>query len=130
MDPKRLMEIFEQGGVFFPETDTGAVTQPWYSHHACEGVFLKDLVKGKETGGKFSYHIVRVSKDCKVMDHNHETQWEWNLVISGKGIFVIGDKEVTMAPGQTFITPPTIHHTVSAGDEDLSLMALFIPALM
>jgi quercetin dioxygenase-like cupin family protein len=130
MDSKHLMEIFEQGVVFFPGPDTEAVAQPWYSHHACEGVFLKDLVKGKETGGKFSYHLVRVSKDCEVMDHDHETQWEWNLVISGKGFFFIGDKEVTMAPGQTFVTPPKIHHMVSAGDDDLSLMALFVPALV
>lgn len=130
MDSKQLAEIFEQGGVFFPGHKTEEILHPWYSHHACKGVFLKDLVTGKETGGKFSYHIVHISKDCEVIDHDHETQWEWNMVISGSGVFVIGDKEVTMAPGQTFVTPPKIHHSVNAGDEDVSLMALFVPALV
>ncbi|MDD4137556.1 MAG: hypothetical protein PHT99_06645 [Methanoregula sp.] len=33
-------------------------------------------------------------------------------------------------PCQTFVTPPENHHTVSAGHEDLSLLALIIPALV
>jgi mannose-6-phosphate isomerase-like protein (cupin superfamily) len=130
MDLKHNTEIFEQGSVFFPGSETEANTKPWYSHPAWKGVFLKDLVTGKETGGKFSYHLVRVWKDSEVMDHDHETQWEWNMVISGKGVFVIGDKEVAIQPGQTFVTPPKNHHTVSAGHEDLSLLALFVPALV
>lgn len=129
MEPKKMSEIFEQGVVFFPGTETEANAKPWYSLPGCEGVFLKDLVTGKETGGKFSYHLVRVWKDSEVADHDHDTQWEWNLVISGNGVFIIGDKEVTIAPGQTFVTPPKNHHTVSAGHEDLSLLALFVPAL-
>jgi len=130
MEPNKMAEIFEQGSVFLPHLEIEAVAKPWYSHPASKGVFLKDLVTGKETDGKFSYHLVRVWKDCEVPDHDHETQWEWNLVTSGKGSFVIGDKEVTIAPGQTFVTPPKNHHTVSAGHEDLSLLALFVPALV
>jgi quercetin dioxygenase-like cupin family protein len=130
MDPKQLMEIFEQGVVFFPGLKTEEIPRSWYSHHKCKGVFLKDLVTGKETAGTFSYHIVHIAKDCEVKDHDHEMQWEWNLVISGRGVFVIGDKEVTMVPGQTFVTPPKIHHAVKAGDEDVSFMALFVPALV
>lgn len=130
MDEKRLKEIFEQGAVFFPGSETEANARPWYPHPAMKGVFLKDLVTAKESGGKFSYHLVRVWKDCEVIDHNHETQWEWNLVISGKGVFIIGDKEVTITPGQTFVTPPKNNHTVSAGHQDLSLLALFVPALV
>jgi len=130
MEQKKLSEIFEQGVVIFPGAETGADVKPWYPLPGCSGVFLKDLVTGKETGGKFSYHLVRIWKDCEVADHDHETQWEWNLVIGGKGTFVIGDKEVTTVPGQTFVTPPKNHHTVSAGHEDLSLLALFVPALV
>ncbi|MDD4137554.1 MAG: cupin domain-containing protein [Methanoregula sp.] len=130
MEPKKISEIFEQGVVVFPNAETEANAKPWYSLPGCKGVFLKDLVTGKETGGKFSYHLVRVWKDSEVADHDHETQWEWNLIVSGKGTFIIGDKEVTIAPGQTFVTPPKNHHTVSAGHEDLSLLALFVPALV
>jgi hypothetical protein len=49
---------------------------------------------------------------------------------AGTGVFVIGDREVTIAPCQTFVTPPEIHHTVSAGCEDLLLPAIFAPALV
>lgn len=130
MEIKKISEIFEQGVVVFPGAETESDAKPWYPLPGCKGVFLKDLVTGKETGGKFSYHLVRVWKDSEVADHDHETQWEWNLVISGKGTFVIGNKEVAIAAGQTFVTPPKNHHTVSAGHEDLSLLALFVPALV
>jgi quercetin dioxygenase-like cupin family protein len=129
MDPKKLTEIFEQEAVILPNYETEANGKPWYPHPAMEGVFLKDLVTGKETGGAFSYHLVRVWKDHEVLDHNHDTQWEWNLVISGKGTFVFGNKEVPVAPGRTFVTPPKIHHAVIAGSGDISLLALFVPAL-
>jgi len=130
MEPKKIPEIFEQGAVLFPRMEIEANAKPWYSLPGSKGVFLKDLVTGKETGGKFSYHLVRVWKDSEVPDHEHETQYEWNLIISGKGVFVIGDREVTIAPGQTYVTPPKNHHTVCATGEDLSLLALFIPALV
>jgi len=130
MEPNKITETFEQGVVVFPHMETEANAKPWYSLPGCEGVFLKDLVTGKETGGKFSYHLVRVWKNSEVSDHDHETQCEWNLIISGKGTFVIGGREVSIVPGQTFVTPPKNHHTVRAGDEDLSLLALFIPALV
>ena len=104
--------------------------KPWYSHPAWNGVFLKDLVTAKETGGAFSYHLVRVSRNCEVADHDHETQWEWNVVLAGTGSFLLDGREVpVVGPGQTFVTPPRTHHTVSAGSDELSLLALFVPAL-
>jgi quercetin dioxygenase-like cupin family protein len=64
------------------------------------------------------------------MDHNHDTQWEWNRIIGGKGVFLLGDREIVLEHGQTFATPPGIHHTVSAHNEDLWLLAVFVPALV
>ncbi len=52
------------------------------------------------------------------------------MVLAGTGSFLIDGKEVPVArPGQTFVTPPRTHHTVSAGSDELSLLALFVPAL-
>jgi quercetin dioxygenase-like cupin family protein len=130
MDQQHVSELFEQGTVLLPRLEIKAVTKPWYSPPAWDGVYLKDLVTGKETGGEFSYHIVRIQQGCEVADHNHDTQWELNMVLSGKGIFKLDDRDIAAKPGQTFATPPGIHHTVSAGDEELSLLALFIPALL
>jgi quercetin dioxygenase-like cupin family protein len=130
MDPKRIADIVEQGAVLFPGFETDIAEIPWSPHSKWKGVFLKDLVTGKETDGKLSYHLVRIPADCEVGDHDHKTQWEWNLIISGTGVFVIGDKEVTIMPGQSFVAPPGVHHIVSAGDEDLLVLAVFTPALV
>jgi mannose-6-phosphate isomerase-like protein (cupin superfamily) len=130
MELKNVMDIFDPEVVFLPEQEIETAKKPWYPHPEWRGVFLKDLVTGKETGGMFSYHLVRIWEDSKVMDHNHETQWEWNRIIDGEGVFLFGDREVLLACGQTFITPPGIHHSVNAHSGDLSLLAVFVPALV
>lgn len=123
------MDAFDKEVVFFSDKEVESDNKEWYEHPACKGVFLKDLVTGEDTGGEFSYHLVRVLRNCEVSDHDHEDQWEWNRIIDGSGVFLIGDKEVVISPGQTYATPPGVHHTVSAYDEDLSLLAMFVPAL-
>ncbi len=130
MEQHDISELFEQGAVLFPGLEVRAIEKPWYSHPAWNGVFLKDLVTAKETGGAFSYHLVRVSRNCEVADHDHESQWEWNVVLAGTGAFLVDGREIPVVrPGQTFVTPPRTHHTVSAGNVELSLLALFVPAL-
>jgi quercetin dioxygenase-like cupin family protein len=130
MEPDGISEPFEQGEILFPGLAFRATEKPWYSPPAWNGVSLKDLVSAKETGGAFSYHLVRVAPDCEVPDHDHEIQWEWNVVLAGTGSFLLDGQEVPVAkPGQTFVTPPRIHHTVSAGSDELTLLALFVPAL-
>ncbi|RXE56393.1 cupin [Methanoculleus taiwanensis] len=130
MEQKNVLDIFDQGVVFLPDLEIMSAEKPWYPHPEWKGVFLKDLVTGKETGGAFSYHLVRVWKNHEVMDHNHETQWEWNRIIDGTGVFLFEDKEIPLADGQTFVTPPGVRHAVSAHHEDLSLLAVFVPALV
>lgn len=130
MEQKKAEDIFDEDIVFFSDLEIESSKKPWYQHPECKGVFLKDLVSGKDTSGRFSYHLVKVWKNCEVSDHSHDTRWEWNRIIGGSGVFILGDKEVGIKPGQTFVTPPGIHHTVGAYDEDLSLLALFIPALV
>ncbi len=130
METKDVPDAFDKGAVFLPDREIESAKEPWYQHPEWKGVFLKDLVTGKDTGGAFSYHLVRVWKNCEVMDHDHETQWEWNCILSGKGVFLLEDKEVSLVPGQTFVTPPGVHHTVSAHHEDLLLLAVFVPALV
>jgi quercetin dioxygenase-like cupin family protein len=130
MEQKNAQNIFDQGVVFLPDLEIESAKRLWYPHPEWRGVFLKDLVTGKETGGMFSYHLVRVWKDCEVMDHDHETQWEWNRIIDGQGVFFFEDREISLAHGQTFVTPPGVRHAVSAHNGDLSLLAVFIPALI
>ena len=129
MGQQNLSELFEQGVVLFPDLEVRAAEKPWYASPTWKGVFLKDLVTGQETDGAFSYHLMRVERNGEIPDHAHETQWSWNVVLGGTGAFVLGGRRVPVEVGQTFITPPRVHHAVSAGDEEISLLAIFAPAL-
>lgn len=124
-----ITEPLEQGAVIFPDLEVRAAERPWYTPPAWKGVFLKDLVTGKETGGAFSYHLMRIERGSEIPDHDHETQWSWNVVLRGVGSFVLGGRRVPVEVGQTFITPPRVHHAVRAGDDEIVLLAIFAPAL-
>jgi quercetin dioxygenase-like cupin family protein len=130
MNRKDTPDESEQEIVHFPNFRVDTQDTPWYQHPEWDGVFLKDLIGGKDTGGAFSYHLVQVWKDCRILDHDHATQWEWNRVISGKGVFTFGDAEIPFVPGQTFVTPPGVRHGVRVYHSDLTLLAMFVPALV
>jgi len=127
---KDISRVFEEGSIIFPDCTGEVDSKPWYSPPGWDGVFLKDLITDKETDGKFSYHIVRIQEHCEVPDHDHNTQWEWNLILNGNGSFQLDKKNVFVKTGQTFATPPGIHHTVKAGNRELILLAMFVPALV
>ena len=129
MKQQNISKLFEDGTVLLPDLEVRAAEKLWYAPPSWQGVFLKDLVTGNETAGAFSYHLMRVERTCEIPDHAHETQWSWNVVLAGTGLFVLGGREVPVEVGQTFITPPHVHHAVSAGDDELSLLAIFAPAL-
>ena len=85
---------FKEASVLFPELELQASARDWYPPPAWNGVFLKDLVTAKDTGGAFSYHLVSVQPQCEVADHDHDTQWEWNVVLGGTGSFLIGGEGI------------------------------------
>lgn len=126
MKTKTVADAFEFGDIIMPDLKNEAVDIPWYSHPEWKGIFLKNLISSEETSGKFSYHIVKILDNCKVMDHTHEDQWELNFVLMGKGTFILDNVEYPIKQGQVFATPPGYHHDVSARDGDLSLVAVFI----
>ncbi|MDD4254006.1 MAG: cupin domain-containing protein [Methanofollis sp.] len=127
MKKQNIAEVFENGAMLFPTHELEAKDAPWYQHPEWKGVFLKDLVLGNDTGDAFSYHLVRVQGGCEVGDHVHSDQWEWNAILRGSGVFVFDEKEIPFQPGYTFATPPGVRHMVSAGSEELMLLAVFIP---
>jgi quercetin dioxygenase-like cupin family protein len=129
MEQQGILGLFEQGAVLFPDFEVAGGKGSWHPVPAWNGVFLKDLVTGKETGGAFSYHLMRIQRNGEIPGHDHETQWSWNLVFAGTGSFVLGGKGVPIKVGQTFITPPGVHHAVRAGDDEVVLLAIFVPAL-
>jgi len=124
-----ITDLFNEAKIIYPEKEIDAKEAAWYEHPAFKGVFLKDLVQGKDTEGQFSCHMVKIEKGCEVGSHSHDVQWEFNEAIDGTGVFILGDKEIRFISGYSFVTPPGVEHTVIAEGKDLYILAKFIPAL-
>ncbi len=101
----------------------------WNAHPAFEGVFMKNILGGENTGSKISAHIVKIEPGCEIGDHVHDGKAELHEVIEGQGYAVINGKRVEYIPGVVSFIPEDIHHNVQAGEKGLLIHAKFIPAL-
>lgn len=128
MDYLNLFETFSTEG----RLSGGAVSfgeLPWNKHPAFDGVELKHIVTARETGGLFSYHLVRIAPGKAIGSHIHQTQLETHEVIAGAGVCVNGGVRLAYEPGVISILPKGSPHEVTAGPDGLCLFAKFIPAL-
>lgn len=116
MEPNKVVELFNSGS-------------PWQKHPAFGGVFLKELVAAADTKGEFNCFIVKIEKGAEVGEHVHDTQWEFNEALEGSGIVKMEGKKYVCKPGSSFVNPPGISHMVAATEEDLYILAKFVPAL-
>ena len=110
-----IFEKFDKGQLALPERVVDFNSLKWNEHPTFEGVALKHIVTAKDSGGLFSYHLVRIAPNCKIGLHTHETQLETHEVVAGSGICLNNGAK--------------IKHEVIAGNEGLYLFAKFIPAL-
>ncbi|BBD07254.1 cupin domain-containing protein [Desulfovibrio ferrophilus] len=101
----------------------------WNAHPAFEGVHIKDLITGADTGGRLSCHLVRVAPGCCLKEHDHPTQTELHQVAAGQGTCMIQEKKVAYHPGEMAIIPQGERHSVMAGEHGLTLVATFSPPL-
>jgi len=131
MDDLNVFERFDAAGrLRLPGAETAFGDLPWNPHQAFEGVELKHLVTGRETGGQFSCHLVRVAPGKTIGTHAHPTQTELHEVIAGGGVCVSGGARLNYEPGVVSILPKGEPHAVEVGPEGLHLFAKFIPALL
>lgn len=130
MDYQKLFERFDKAGkLILPGTEISFADIPWSKHPAFEGVELKHIVTSGQTGGQFSYHLVRIAPNKKIGSHVHKTQLETHEVISGSGICINEGTEIKYEPGVISVLSVNIPHEVTAGSEGLYIFAKFIPAL-
>ena len=130
MDQQSSITIFEEGSVA-----CGARVRPigeaeWNPHPAFTGVYLKHLVKGEDTQGRISCHLVRVEAGHEIGRHIHAGKEEIHEVLGGRGRCLVAGREYTYAPGIVSVIPGDTEHLVQAVDEDLLLFAVFSPALL
>ena len=126
---KELFEKFNNGELRLPGNAKAFKDITWSKHPTFEGVELKHIITSKETGGTFSYHLVRIAPNKSIKNHIHETQLETHEVIAGSGVCINDGTKLEYIPGVISIMPAKIPHEVNAGKEGLYLFAKFIPAL-
>jgi len=124
MEDQNIAQLIEEGIIFSPVHGARSLSS-WHSNPGWPGVSLADLASGADTRDAFSSHLVRVQKGCGVPGHLHESQWEWNAILTGHGRILLDGREISFKPGDTFTTPPGARHAVVADKEDVALLAVF-----
>jgi quercetin dioxygenase-like cupin family protein len=124
-----VFEAFDSGKFVVPGKTIDLNGIAWSAHPVFEGVELKHIVKGAETDGAYSFHLVRIAPGCSIKDHIHDPQLETHEVIAGHGTCINDGVKIEYEPGVISIMPTKVHHEVYAGEEGLYLFAKFMPAL-
>ena len=124
-----LFEKFNTGSLRLPSGMVEFSGIPWTKHPDFDGVELKAIVTARDTGGQFSYHLVRIAPNMSIKNHVHKTQLETHEVIAGSGCCINDGTKITYKPGIISIMPAGIPHEVTADQDGLYLFAKFIPAL-
>ena len=126
---KELFEKFNNGELRLPCNTKAFKDIAWSKHPTFEGVELKHIITAKETGGTFSYHLVRIAPNKSIKNHIHETQHETHEVIAGHGVCINDGAKFDYVPGVISIMPAKVTHEVNSSEDGLYLFAKFIPAL-
>lgn len=125
-----MNNTIEHGSIFTSQLSVETETVPWNKHATCPGVYLKHLVKGSQTDGKFSCHLVKVEAGCVISEHIHADNWETHEIIAGNAVGYLEKTEIAYTPGTMAVIPAGRQHRVKAGSEDLIIRATFVPALV
>lgn len=129
METNTTFAAFENGALAVPGMEKPFAPLPWNNHPAFDGVALKHLVTGAESGGLFSYHLVRIQPGRAIGDHLHDPQLETHEVVGGAGACRNGDAVIDYRPGTLSIFQPRVRHSVEAGETGLLILAKFMPPL-
>jgi quercetin dioxygenase-like cupin family protein len=130
METREITVCLANGTITYVYRDDAAGEIPWNQHPKFKGVYLKHLIKGADTDGKLSCHMVKIDPDAILEEHIHENQWELHEVIEGEGKFFLDTKETSYYPGRMGMIPKGINHKVIAGERGMVLLAKFFPALI
>ena len=131
MEHRNLFDQLDAAGrLRLPGADSPFEDLPWNRHPDFEGVELKHLVTGRETGGQFSCHLVRVAPGKTIGTHAHPAQTELHEIAAGSGVCLSGGARLVYEPGVVSILPKGEPHEVKAGPEGLRLLAKVVPALL
>lgn len=123
-------QAFMHGSSRYWNGDKSIADLPWNNHPTFQGVAMKHLVTGDETGGQISLHLVRIAPHCAIGQHQHASQWELHQVLEGGGETILQGKVIAYLPGTVGTMPMGEPHEVRAGKAGLILLATFSPPLL
>ncbi len=130
MESEYYSTVFTSGSIFYVDRSEEILELEWVKHPVFSGVFLKHMIKGVDTHGLFSSHLVKIENNCCLETHNHKSQWELHEVIQGAGYLKLAEKQLDYFSGKMAIIPKGMNHSVQADHNGLMLMAKFFPALL
>ncbi|HPA63715.1 MAG TPA: cupin domain-containing protein [Spirochaetota bacterium] len=101
----------------------------WNPHPSFDGVYMRNLITSKDSGGKISCHIVRLEPGAELKPHMHEGKSETHEVLAGSGIFNLAGSDYSYEKGVAAFIPEDTIHSVKAGNDGIILLAKFVPPL-
>ena len=130
METKMISTNIANGIVHYTDRSENISEVEWAKHPKFKGVYLKHIIKGADTGGAFSSHLVKIDPDCCLENHCHENQLELHEVIEGDGSCQLIEERFDYHLGKMAIIPKEKSHMVQAGKNGLTLLAKFFPAMI
>jgi quercetin dioxygenase-like cupin family protein len=119
-----------EGNIVYIDKELKVKDLEWNPHPSFAGVFLKHLVKGDSSDGKFSCHLIRIKDGFEIGEHIHNDKWEFINIVGGVGKGEIAGKAIVCELGVSLVVPENVKHRIVADDGDVYLLAKFIPALI
>lgn len=130
METKLISTIIANGTVHYTDRSENFSDVEWAKHPKFKGVYLKHMIRGADTGGLFSSHLVKIAPNCCLESHCHENQLELHEVAEGDGLCQLIEERFSYHLGKMAIIPKGENHMVQAGENGLTLLAKFFPALL
>ena len=124
-----LQSVLEKSVFYVNSKEITSDGIPWHPHPQFKGVFMKDIITGKDTDNRMSCHYVLLEPDSVISEHAHSTQYEIHDVLCGSGKSVVQGFQVRYNSKITANIPEGTLHEVRASHEGLLLKCTFFPAL-
>ena len=130
METKMISTYIANGTIHYFDRSENISDVEWARHPGFKGVYLKHMIKGADTSGLFSSHLVKIEPNCCLETHCHENQLELHEVIEGDGLCQLIEDTFDYHLGKMAVIPKKETHMVQAGVNGLILLAKFFPALL
>ncbi len=130
METKKISTNIANGTIHYSDRSENISDVEWVKHPKYKGVYLKHLIKGADTNGLFSSHLVKVDPECCLETHSHENELELHEVIEGDGSCQLINETFDYYFGKMAVIPKGESHMVHAGGNGLTILAKFFPAML